>query len=275
MNMPADQQGNKENLKKIQDKIHTGATMTHKTTKNFPGLVLVIIMLVAGFLAISDNAWAQDELDKPLTDQPVTEEPGEMEQPGSLFETTSGRQTLMRGGDLMPFMLPIIFIFVVMGIAAFSLIWRALFPRRAEWTREIAQRMPVGSLFFGLGAFIVTFILIAIFSNAGEGAEILAVLILAAFLLLLGTFKITAMVGWAGDVLDPASTGIKHALYGASALMLLLVIPFLGWLVLFGLACIGVGAALMSYIPARRVTEANSVGGAIQNESTRSDPIEK
>lgn len=236
--------------------------MTHKTIKIFPGLILVIIMLVVGFLAISDQAWAQDELDKPLTGQPVTDAPQGLEtiqdEEGNeitIIDRTSGRQTLMRGDDLMPFMLPIIFIFVVMGIAAFSLIWRALFPRRAEWTREIAERMPVGSLFFGLGAFIVTFILIAIFSNAGEGAEILAVLILAVFLMMLGTFKITAMVGWVGDMIDPASTGLKHALYGASALMLLLVIPILGWLVLFGLSCIGVGAALMSYIPARRVTD--------------------
>ncbi|MCK4720561.1 hypothetical protein KAU08_07870 [bacterium] len=76
---------------------------------------------------------------------------------------------------------------------------------------------------------------------------------------MLGTFKITAMVGWVGDMIDPASTGVKHALYGASALMLLLVIPFLGWLVLFGLACIGVGAALMSYFPARRVTDQPSL----------------
>ena len=37
-------------------------------------------MLVAGFLVIGDNARAQDELDKPLTDQPVTEELEKMEQ---------------------------------------------------------------------------------------------------------------------------------------------------------------------------------------------------
>ena len=163
--------------------------------------------------------------------------------------------------------LPLIFVFMVMGVAGFSLIWRSLFPRRTEWSGEIARRMPVGSFFFGLGAIIVTLFIVAAFGNAGGAGGIVAVLLLLLFALFLVTFKIAAMVDWVGDMIDASSSGIRHALYGSSGLMLLLLIPFLGWIVLFGFACIGIGAALMSYIPTRATSALNRPGSPAAPES--------
>lgn len=155
------------------------------------------------------------------------------------------------GEELSVLLVPIFFILIVMGVAGFSLIWKSLFPRKTEWCVEIAKRMPVGSFFLGLGLIIVVLILVMAFASAGDAVGAVAMLILALFLLFFGSFKIAAMVEWVGGMIDPMSSGIRHALYGSSGLLLLLAIPVLGWIVLFGFACIGIGSALMSYFPTR------------------------
>jgi hypothetical protein len=146
---------------------------------------------------------------------------------------------------------PVILAVFIMGIAAFSLIWKSLFPRKTEWCLEIAKRTPVGSFFLGLGMIVVLLLLVAALGSAGDAGGMVAVLFIALFAIFFVSFKIAAMVEWVGSMIDPMSSGLRNAIYGASGLLLLLVVIGLGWIVLFGFACIGIGAAFMSYLPAR------------------------
>lgn len=140
------------------------------------------------------------------------------------------------------------------AIAGFSLIWRGLFPRKVEWTAEIARRMPWGSFFFGLVVTIVLLILIAVLAQARDIGGLFALLILIAYLILFAGLGISAVVEWAGETVDPAASGLRRALLGSGALVLLLLIPILGWAVLGGLIVMGVGAALLGYFPTRPAT---------------------
>jgi hypothetical protein len=155
------------------------------------------------------------------------------------------------GAGLGAFMLLVLFVLGTGAFGGFTLIWHGLFPRRVEWTGEIARRMPWGSFFFGLVAAVVVLIIVAILGNAGGGGGVLALIILSAFILLFVTFGKVAIIEWAGELIDPAASGMRRALLGAGALILMLLIPIGGWLVLAGLGMAGIGAALVSYIPTR------------------------
>ena len=170
------------------------------------------------------------------------------------------------GAGLGAFMLLVLFVLGTGAFGGFTLIWHGLFPRRVEWTGEIARRMPWGSFFFGLVATIVVLIIVAVLGNAGEGAGILAVIILSAFILLFVTFGKVAIIEWAGELIDPAASGIRRAVLGAGALILMLLIPIGGWLVLAGLGMAGIGASLVSYIPTRTSPLKQTIPPILQQE---------
>lgn len=172
------------------------------------------------------------------------------------------------GAGLGAFMLLVLFVLGTGAFAGFTLVWHGLFPRRVEWTGEIARRMPWGSFFFGLVATIVVLIIVAILGNAGEGAGMLALIILSAFILLLATFGKVAIIEWAGELIDPAASGMRRAVLGAGALLLMLLIPIAGWLVLAGLGMTAIGAALVSYIPTRTST-AKQEAPPVEQETPR------
>ncbi len=157
------------------------------------------------------------------------------------------------------FMLLVIVVLWTLGFAGFSLLWHGLFPKKVEWTGEIGRRMPWGSLFFGLIVSLFVFIIVMWLGSAGDLPGLLAVIILAAFLLLAASFGKAAIIEWAGELIDPAATGLRRAILGAGSLVLLLLIPILGWLVVAGMSFIGVGAALMSYVPPRPAIAAKEV----------------
>ena len=109
-------------------------------------------------------------------------------------------------------------------------------------------------------------IIVAVLGNAGEGAGVLAVIILSAFILLFVTFGKVAIIEWTGELIDPAASGIRRAVLGAGALILMLLIPIAGWLVLAGLGMAGIGAALVSYIPTRTSPAKEAIPPILQQE---------
>ena len=153
------------------------------------------------------------------------------------------------GGTGEVFGLIMLLVIVPFALTGFSLIGRALFFRRVEWTGEIVRRMPWGSFFLGLGVAVVALIFVAILSQFKPIGSILALLILAAVLFLLVGFGLTAMVEWIGEMVDPEASGFRRAILGSAAWILLLFIPILGWAIMAGLFLAGIGASLVAYAP--------------------------
>jgi hypothetical protein len=158
------------------------------------------------------------------------------------------------GAGLGAFMILVIASLWTLGFAGFTLIWRGLFPRKVEWTGEIGRRMPWGSLVFGFVVSLFLLIIVAWLGSLGNDiAGLVAMILLGAYLVIVVSFGKAAIIEWAGELIDPASSGIRRAILGAAGLVLMLLIPILGWLVLAGLAFVGIGASLMSYVPPRQV----------------------
>jgi len=148
---------------------------------------------------------------------------------------------------------------LTLAFAGFTLIWHGLFPRKVEWTGEIARRMPWGSLFFGLVACIFILLIVAWLGSTGDAGGLLAVILLSAFVIMFVTFGKAAVIEWAGEMIDPAASGLRRGILGAGGLYLMLLIPVGGWLILAGIGFIAVGAAIMSYIPPKSPVSINPV----------------
>ena len=176
------------------------------------------------------------------------------------------------GAGLGALMLLVLVVLMTGAVAGFALIWRGLFPRRVEWTGEIARRMPWGSFFFGLVSAVVVLLIVMFIANAGDPGGAIALVILSAYLLLVVTFGNVTIIEWAGEIIDPSSTGIRRAVLGAGSLWLMLLIPLVGWLVLAGLGLTGVGAALVSYIPTRQTPLMQTAAAPSATPPTSQDP---
>jgi len=177
-------------------------------------------------------------------------------------------EVVKRGADVGLGALAILILLVLMiaAFAGFTLLWRGIFPRRLDWTGEIARRMPWGSFFCGLVASIVILIIVAILGKAGDPGGLLALIVLSAFLILFGSFGKAAVIEWAGEMVDPSATGIRRALLGAGSLWLLLLIPIVGWLVLAAFGLTGIGAGIVSYVPTRQVPAQSKPGDSVAEQ---------
>jgi hypothetical protein len=142
-------------------------------------------------------------------------------------------------------------VLMTFAAAAFTLLWRGLFPKKLMWTKEIAARMPWGSFSFGLVATIVILFIVSSLGNFGQIGGMVAFIILSAFLFLFASFGKVAVIEWAGETVDPSAVGLRRSILGAGSLVLLLLIPYFGWAVLAGISMMGIGAAIVSYFPTR------------------------
>jgi len=140
---------------------------------------------------------------------------------------------------------------VILGWTSLVLIWRGLFPRRLDWTSSIVRRLSWSSFWFGLIVTLIVLVICAVLFNAGEVLAVLGLIILLMYLLMIVSFGKVAVIEWVGEVVDPSSTGMRRAFLGVVALYVLLFIPFVGWLLVFGIALMGIGAAIYSWLPTR------------------------
>lgn len=144
---------------------------------------------------------------------------------------------------------------LTIGLVAFFLALRVLFPRRIAKTRAIAELMPgralavgiVNALFFG----VIAVILLSIADKAGSvGRPILSIPALL-FLGLLGlgfSCGLCALAELVGERLAPAQTAFKRTLWGTLALSLGSAVPFVGWFLLLPYAAlVGLGAFIVSF----------------------------
>lgn len=135
------------------------------------------------------------------------------------------------------------------GLVAYFLTLRSLFPRRCARTRAVADLMPgrslavglVNGLFFGLLAFI----LLNLANNFGDFGRVIVSLPALLFLTVLavgGSFGLSGMVELVGERLAPTQTAFRRTLWGTLALSLGASLPFAGWFLLLpyaGLAGLG------------------------------------
>ena len=151
----------------------------------------------------------------------------------------------------MPDLLRLTFILLLsnIGLVAYFLTLRSLFPRRCARTRAVADLMPgrslavglVNALFFGLLAFI----LFNLANNFGDFGRVILTLPALLFLSVLAvgfSFGLSGMAALVGERLAPAQTAFRRTLWGTLALSLGASLPFAGWFLLLpyaGLAGLG------------------------------------
>jgi hypothetical protein len=137
-------------------------------------------------------------------------------------------------------------------LVALFLVLETLFPRLVARTHDAAEAMPGRAFLLGLVNFLFLFALLAVLSALGENLRIgalqlLALLVLALLLILL-TFGLAGVAQLLGARLAPERGPLARTLWGAAALTLACLTPFLGW---FGLlpytALLGLGAFILSW----------------------------
>ena len=143
----------------------------------------------------------------------------------------------------------------ILAMSALTLIWRGLFPKRLDWTGSIVRRLSWSSFWFGLLSVIILTVLGALFAQFGDALALPLLIILAAYVIMFVSFGKIAVIEWAGEVVDPSSTGLRRAVLGATSLYMLLFIPVFGWLLLLGLVFMGIGAAIYSWFPTRKLEQ--------------------
>ena len=162
------------------------------------------------------------------------------------------------GGDKAGMVFVILLILAIpeiLAMSALTLIWRGLFPKRLDWTGSIVRRLSWSSFWFGLLSMVILFVLGALFAQLGDAMALPLLIIFAAYVIMFVSFGKIAVIEWAGEVVDPSSTGLRRAVLGVTALYMLLFIPVFGWLLLLGLMFMGIGAAIYSWLPTRKVEQ--------------------
>lgn len=146
-------------------------------------------------------------------------------------------------------------ILLSVGLVAYFLALRVLFPRRIARTRAVAEQTPgralavgvVNALFFG----IITFILLAIAGDAGQVVKVILMIPALVFLGLLGigfSCGLSGMAELVGERLAPAQTAFRRTLWGTLALGLGCGLPFVGWFLLLPYAgLVGLGAFILGF----------------------------
>jgi len=143
----------------------------------------------------------------------------------------------------------------ILAMSALTLIWRGLFPKRLDWTGSIVRRLSWSSFWFGLLSMVILCVLGALFAQFSDAMVLPLLIIFAAYAIMFASFGKIAVIEWAGEVVDPSSTGLRRAVLGVTALYLLLFILVFGWLLLLGLVFMGIGAAIYSWLPTRKIEQ--------------------
>jgi hypothetical protein len=151
----------------------------------------------------------------------------------------------------------IILIAFNIGLVAFFLTLRTLFPKRVAKTRNVAELMPgrsfaaglVNYLFFGTLGFILISVADRIENGFGKALVTLPGLFLLTVLSIGLSFGLGGMVELIGERLAPAQTAFRRTLWGTLALSLGSAVPFVGWFLLLPYAgLVGLGAFIVGFV---------------------------
>jgi hypothetical protein len=134
------------------------------------------------------------------------------------------------------------------GLAALVVLCDALLPALVRRARHYVQSRSRVSFAIGLVNFLFLGLLAAVLGEAGEGAGLLAVLLLTV-LLSLAAIGLAAVAGLVGTRISPAGSRWPELVVGAVTLELAALVPLVGWFVVAGLAVLtGLGATVMALV---------------------------
>jgi len=149
------------------------------------------------------------------------------------------------GGALGLIALLILFILLTGAFAGLTLVWRGMFPRRVENSAEITRWRPWWAFWTGLAVTLILLAIVAIAAQAGEVGGPIILLVLIIFLPCYIAPGASAVVEWLGEMLDPSSTGLRRAILGSGAWLILVFVPILGWLTIAGLSFVATGSSII------------------------------
>ena len=146
----------------------------------------------------------------------------------------------------------ILFVLVTVSLVAFFVVLKALFPHRLAKTSAVADAMPGRAFLVGLvnflffGALATAFL--ALNDRFGGGLLVIPALFFLTPLTLGLSFGLGGITQLLGQRLVPQKTELQRTIWGALALGLACLLPFVGW---FGLlpytALLGLGAFIISF----------------------------
>lgn len=152
--------------------------------------------------------------------------------------------------------LTVIIILLNIGLVAYFLTGRLLFPRRIAKTRMVAEATPGRSFGVGLVNFAffgaIAMVLLSVADRVGNGV-IKTIITLPAlfFLVVLGiglSFGVCAMAELVGERLAPAQTAFRRTVWGTLVVSFGSSLPFVGWFILLPyVGLVGLGAFILGF----------------------------
>lgn len=146
----------------------------------------------------------------------------------------------------------VVFIIILISLAAFFVVLKALFPQRLAKISAIADAMPGRAFLVGLvnflffGAFVMTFL--ALNDKFGRGLLVIPALFFLTPLTLGLSFGLGGITQLLGQRLTPQKTELQRTIWGALALGFACLLPIVGWFVLLPYTgLLGLGAFIISF----------------------------
>jgi hypothetical protein len=151
-----------------------------------------------------------------------------------------------------------LFALVTLSLIAFFAVLGVLFPLRVSKTYAAIQAMPGRAFAVGLvnGLFFGALAAVLLSLSKGPGVLALPGLLVAALLAVGLSVGVAGVVEIVGERLFPQAGRLGRTAGGTLALWLACLLPFVGWVLLFGyVAFLGLGGFVLSYF-ARPLTPA-------------------
>ena len=145
----------------------------------------------------------------------------------------------------------------MLGAPAILVLLTALAPRYAGRARKVMLRWPVRSFLLGLVNFVffsALVVLTAIEFAPAQMVGAISMLICLPVLVIIGLLTAAGIVGeklWLQVVAKPG-TLLGSLIIGVLLLGLVLIVPFVGWSIVFGLILVGLGASIIALFSKRQ-----------------------
>ena len=158
----------------------------------------------------------------------------------------------------------------MLGAPAILVLLTALAPKYVARAREVMLKRPVRSFFLGLVNFVFFSALVLLGSIEFAPAQVAGLLSLIVCLPVLAIVGLVAAAGVCGEKLwlqaaSKPGTLLGSLVIGILLLALVLIVPFVGWTIVFGLILAGLGASIIALVTAvvERVRQARTPVDAV------------
>ena len=149
---------------------------------------------------------------------------------------------------------------LTIGLVAYFLVAKALFPQGVGKTTSLIQSSPARSLGVGLINFVffavIAMALLSVAESSGpfiKGILTIPAMIILAFLAIMLSFGLAGMANLIGERIVPDTATWKQTVWGTICLSLACALPFVGWFLLLPyVSFVGIGAVILGYFQRER-----------------------